>query len=603
MYYKPLLAAGAILLSLTACVDDKYDLADVDTTVKIPVNDLTVPVNIEPIDLENIFNIDYSNPDNVVKVIDGEYVVTRKGDFKSEKIEVSDITLARPDLKSSSTAIDLGEDINAEALPAELKYEIKSEERSFRFQSDAVSEYIDGVDNVSCDMSLTISLSFPQLAGKVHTASFTDVRLQLPKGLLGVSIDNVTGARYSKTTGVLEVPAVTAANAKKNITVRATGVDLEYLLSINEATFRSAKENHSDKGSISVSGQFYLLSGYTVVKSSEFSLSAGDYIPRHITLSIDYVMTPTLITGFSGEINYTLDNIDIPEVEITSLPDILEQTGTDVSLQNPQIYLKITNPLTDYHLRAEAGISITAKRHDNPDRTYLLGTKLVLDTRKNPDGVFYFVLSPEEPATRIKGYENAEWIKFADLGDVLSGDGIPTALQFNLIKPEIPTQHVDDFTLGRDLGIVGGDWDLLAPLGLKAGSQIIYADNVDGWNDEDLDHCTIEKLNVSFVVSTDIPVSVALTGYPIDTEGNQIKGADGKPVTIEGATVPANAQNVTLNVQTSGVIPSGSNLDGIRFVATARAEKDGQTLSPGMKFTLSNIRASVTGYYIKDLDD
>ena len=39
------------------------------------------------------------------------------------------------------------------------------------------------------------------------------------------------------------------------------------------------------------------------------------------------------------------------------------------------------------------------------------------------------------------------------------------------------------------------------------------------------------------------------------------------------------------------------------FVATARAEKDGQTLSPGMKFTLSNIRASVTGYYIKDLDD
>ena len=56
-------------------------------------------------------------------------------------------------------------------------------------------------------------------------------------------------------------------------------------------------------------------------------------------------------------------------------------------------------------------------------------------------------------------------------------------------------------------------------------------------------------------------------------------------------------------MQTSGVIPSGRGLDGIRFVATARAEKDGQTLSPGMKFTLSNIRASVTGYYIKDLDD
>ena len=51
----------------------------------------------------------------------------------------------------------------------------------------------------------------------------------------------------------------------------------------------------------------------------------------------------------------------------------------------------------------------------------------------------------------------------------------------------------------------------------------------------------------------------------------------------------------------AGVIPPDSDIDGIHFVATARADKDNEALRPDMKFTLSNIRASVTGYYIKEL--
>lgn len=601
MNFRPILAAGATLLSLTACVDDKYDLSDVDTTVKIPVNDLTVPVNIEPIDLDNIFGIDYSNPDNVVKVIDGEYVVTRNGDFESDNIEVDDITLARPDLNGSQTDIDLGMDIPAGMFPPELTCPIKSDERSFNFESSDVSEYIDGIDGVTCDMSLIIHLSFPQLSGTVRTVTFTDVKLQLPKGLVGVSIDNLAGATYSKTTGVLDVPPVTAPDAKATITLRASGVDFKYLLSVGEATFTSAKQSHTAAGNISVNGKFYLLSGNAVIKSSDVTLPAGGYIPRHLALNIDYDMSPTVITSFTGNINYSITNVDIPEVKITNLPDILNQSGTDVSLVNPQIYLRVTNPLTEYHLSAQAGISVTAKREGHPDRTYTLGQKLVLDTKEAPDGVFYFVLSPINPTTRPQGYENAKWLEFADLGDVLSGDGIPTALKFDLIDPEIPVQHVTDFKLDRNLGTVHGDYDIYAPLGLKAGSQIVYADNVDGWNDDELNRCTIEKLSVSFDVSTDIPVAVTLTGYPIDINGKQIVDANGKPVTIDGAVVPANAGGVPLTVRTTGVIPPDSDIDGIHFVATARADKDNEALRPDMKFTLSNIRASVTGYYIKEL--
>lgn len=33
----------------TGCVDDSYDLSDIDTTTRIEVKDLTIPVNIDAI--------------------------------------------------------------------------------------------------------------------------------------------------------------------------------------------------------------------------------------------------------------------------------------------------------------------------------------------------------------------------------------------------------------------------------------------------------------------------------------------------------------------------------------------------------------------------
>lgn len=77
-----LLSAGVIAASaLTGCVDDKYDLSDIDTTVKVEVNDLTVPVNIDPITMKTIFDINEDDPDATVKELDGVYAIVRSGSF------------------------------------------------------------------------------------------------------------------------------------------------------------------------------------------------------------------------------------------------------------------------------------------------------------------------------------------------------------------------------------------------------------------------------------------------------------------------------------------------------------------------------------------
>ena len=68
VYTIPLLLA----LSLTACIDDAYDLSDIDSTVGVKVNDLVVPLKLDAITLQNLFDIEENSQ---IKEINGEYAI------------------------------------------------------------------------------------------------------------------------------------------------------------------------------------------------------------------------------------------------------------------------------------------------------------------------------------------------------------------------------------------------------------------------------------------------------------------------------------------------------------------------------------------------
>ena len=44
-------------LSLLTCVDNAYDLSDIDSTIGVKVNDLVIPLNKDAIMLQNILNL------------------------------------------------------------------------------------------------------------------------------------------------------------------------------------------------------------------------------------------------------------------------------------------------------------------------------------------------------------------------------------------------------------------------------------------------------------------------------------------------------------------------------------------------------------------
>ena len=181
---------------------------------------------------------------------------------------------------------------------------------------------------------------------------------------------------------------------------------------------------------------------------------------------------------------------------------------------------------------------------------------------------------------------------YTSLSNILSGNGLPTQIDISITDPQIPQHRVSDFRLGS-YAPIEGNYTLYAPLALGEGSQIVYTDTEDGWNDEDIDKVTVTELSVTASVSTNLPFNVTLTGYPVDINGNQINDVE-----IDGADIKANASGQEVKIHITGTV---THLDGIRFEARATAPKNSQALSPSQEISLKNIRATVSGYYEKEL--
>ena len=68
-----------VSLSLLACVDNAYDLSDIDSTVGGKVNNLIVPLKLDAITLQNMLNLE---DDSQNKIINDEYAFLAEGSFE-----------------------------------------------------------------------------------------------------------------------------------------------------------------------------------------------------------------------------------------------------------------------------------------------------------------------------------------------------------------------------------------------------------------------------------------------------------------------------------------------------------------------------------------
>ena len=562
-------------LMFTGCMDDNYDLSDIDTTTEIRFNDLVLPANIAPLRLDNVISLD---DDDKIKIVDGRYAVLVDGEFESDEIEVNKVNASAPRLNQVRLTLP------GTSGSVSTTYPIPSHPEDFKYHTDDVDDAICSIDQVEvAPMRMGISIALPDLAGKATKVTVKNLKLKFPSG----TIASAPRGTYDGTNCILTVP-----EAIENLAVNGNASAMDFYVNVTGVNFNSSNSSfNADTHEFSYHGAIEILSGEIMLQHSDMNQSSA--APSSTEMRISYIFDDFTAKDFTGDIHYNIDNFGIDPVNLDDLPDFLSQEGTNIILGNPQIYLSLNNPLANYGLHASTDLKLTAIRTGENAVSFTPEAAITLGADKGIAGPYEFCYSPEKPEKYYNGYQAAKHVAFSTLGNVLSGNGLPGKIEIDAVNPQFPRQKVTKFILGTKIQSVKGKYSFFAPLDLEEGSNIIYSDSDNGWADDELDAVTIEHIELTMNVSTDVNAKVRLTGYPIDASGNKIKGVE-----VTGAEIPANAKDYPVKIFTTGEI---QGIDGFVYTVYAAPGQGSAQLSPTQEIVIKNVRAKASGKYCKEL--
>ena len=600
------------MFALSSCVDENYNLSNLDTTVGVNVEKLTIPLNIDSLVLDQMMDLDAN--DRIKKaVVNGKeiYAIVVEGTFKSSKIEIPGFTTESPDINPIKAKLNKSErpkNSRRRGLGRKSEhplgiYPLSNISTSFNAKGK-VDQTIKGIRKINVDAaySMKVDVSDDALMSKVDKISFEGFKAKLPKGLEGKieiiadkSVD--LSSLYDSSTGILDMSGekMTPELEEKLMSCLTTEKGtLELNFEIDAIDMDKASgEIKFENGLFEYIGNIKVEEGDIAIYSDELKEEMTfDKLPN----TIDYVCTPKLqeivVEKFSGDIQYDIDGIKIDAVKLNGLPDFFAQDETNIELANPQIYLKLNNPLANDKIYAEAGLEMVAKRNNKNDKYVTLDDGVLkMDKMEN---VFCLTsdvnIKKEEMAAE---YNNATVVPFTGLSSILSGNGLPDEININVVNPNIPKQEISDFKLDQKINPVEGTYMFFAPLALKdANSRIVYTDTIDGWHNETMEKLTIRDIVVNTNVKSDVPLNLALTFLPIDVNGNVFKNVKTTKMMVEA--------NEKLQPIEFGIAGEIKGIDGliIRAVLTG---SNGETITPDQKLTLNDLKITVSGQYVDEL--
>lgn len=586
---KHLLLRGALSIVImaisTACIDDSYDLSDIDTTSEFQVKDLVLPINIDPVTLGDIIEI---KEDDNIKVVElnGQtfYAVKENGTFSSDPINIPGFIANVSPLNSTQMRFDLSSSfstnrVNTTNSTATVDL-AESVNQPLNFKASNIDKSIKELTDIyTNNFNIKIEFSVSPLVTNMADIALSNLHLEIPKGL---TISNLIPGECLYNEGNLEVPSLQFEEGKAYLSLNASAINLPANNSGIDFTTHE----------LMIDTKIDIVSAQLIVA---FKNSAYLDILSNIYMDVNYSVSQIDVNAISGKIQYNLEgkDLNIPAISLENLPEFLANDETNLILANPQIYLSINNPVANKKIGYQSGLRITAIREKTNNVFEINNGYFRVGYDNGIVGPYNFCFAPHTPEVVPSNYENPELVEFSNLGDILAGNGLPESIKIDLVSPQIYEQTVEQFELNQDFPSLSGNWEFLAPLALngESGAKIVYTDTVDGWGSEDLDKLTITVLEVKVNVTNDTPLSASLSGYPIDKDGNQISS-----VIIEGAEIPGGAKDSPVTLRITGEV---KDLDGIRFTAMITPTSN-EALSPKQSITLSNIKAKVSGNYITD---
>ena len=201
------------------------------------------------------------------------------------------------------------------------------------------------------------------------------------------------------------------------------------------------------------------------------------------------------------------------EVDVTGLPDFLDDDDVVADLDNPQILLTVNNNM-DVAATVSATVISTKE-----GRELARVTLPEMSVAKN--GLSKICICRQKTSELNQQYGEANVYAVSNLSTLINR--IPDHIKIVDVnahaKPEVAT-----IVFGKEYH-VKPSYEVNAPLAFGEKANIVYEDSFTGWND-DIDKLDLAEgtyIEVTANVENKVPAYLTVKAYPVDAQGNKIE--------------------------------------------------------------------------------
>lgn len=571
---KKSLRGSVVLLSslllgsmTTSCVDSSFDF-DKDFDWSINTGYLAFPVGkTDTIFLDDIIEIDEGDDLQIVPDADGNGVAGEYHLIKDGEIDRASANVRMATVDGSTTHID---PITA------------ADESSVVSPSGMITTQISQTGDVKADAA-DIDDALKEL-GSLKAAAPTALTLNIKlEGNLNFS--TISGNLKVKFPSflVFNDPAVNANN-EIQIPCSELQLNVPYVRTLQLTGY------HFDGGLPVVNNEIHLNEQVVITGETNVQLPSGGQVGSGVKLQIvpTVLLADMSVDEATGIIQPEIDATKT-SVEISNLPDFLNDDETSLSVSNPVILFSAVNPLN-------APVDLTGKMLGKKEDGTLISGSEVKFGAGSTDPILLQPGSNLIALSRLGtgGPAGSQNIAVANINNLIAK--IPDVVEVEM-QPAVSYDKYYSIRLGHDYE-VSGNYNIDIPLSFEEGLNIVYTDSADDLN-SDLKDLDFAEAAVEFDAVNTIPLELEvkaenvtpldinkqpLSDIKVEVEGGIAASADGKTSTRQTLLIK-------MTEQVKGAM---SRLDAIRFRVTAvPGQAIGITLRSDQWMQLENIKVKV----------
>lgn len=650
-------AFALVACLLSSCVDEKYDLNNVDLTVGT-TGDLTLPTSsTDSIILKNLMDL---KDDGIVQIINGEYYIVEDGKADVPKINIDNISIPSPSLTNIETSIDANDIANnarvfdassEEMITISLfgfeiqipnmtyEYTIKEKDKAY-YNIDVTSSEVPSevvrldkvvfVDETTLDAD--IQVYFDEDHSFINKVHLDNLKVTLPKGL---HVSKAVFRHWTEIDGQVvhedvEVPEEDINNEEGYI--QLTRTDKNTIVGREDKNHHGHEDhgNHKidvlitfdqaitgndgftfENGEVGLKGLFKI-DGTFRLEAKDFKLTEQT-IPWALAYeliekkSFDVIRPKNIdFKGGAAFVNSKGDPIDIQVKSVSGqvksdIGDIAPIVLNDMPdfLNDPEVRLDLANPAifveVNNPLPAQAKTTITLTSvYDDRDPVIREADIEI----KNGHKVYCLAEDPAS-ANVPSDYSDLDVVpvQIAGLGDLL--EKLPKEINVELADV---VMDIKDITIPEEYEL-SLSYKVYTPMEFGENFKLVYQGTEEGLSADlsDINKVNTKGISIKANAVTNLPLNLTLTLDAMDSNNNSLKDifyVNELVIPAHNGAADATSKHpieLTLTAKEGYSISNLlSRLDKIKYRAVAEAEDKGKLTEKAM-IKLEDITITLLG--------